>query len=68
MNPLRPFVQQSNLHEQREEREANEFAEALIFGDGALKAALGLYGRDEAMLARHFGVSVRALQIALGKL
>ena len=53
--------------ELREEREANLAVEALIFGDGALAGAMGLFGRDEEKLARHFGVSVATLKIALHK-
>ena len=51
----------------REEREANEFAEALIFGDGALDAAIGLWGDDLEQLAKYFGVSKQTLGIALNK-
>lgn len=54
--------------EVRQEREANEFAEALIFGDGALEAALTLYGEDKAKLCRHFGVGEKTLEIALRKM
>jgi Zn-dependent peptidase ImmA (M78 family) len=69
-----PFAPQLNraggshfydLHEKQQEREANEAVEALIFGDGALAAAITLHGENEAALAKHFGVSVKALQIAL---
>ena len=48
-----------------EEREANSFAEAVLFGDGALKAALTLHGRNIERVARQFGVSVRVVQIAM---
>ena len=51
-----------------EEREANGYTEALVFGDGALQAALSIYGRDEEKLAWHFGVSVPTLVIAMAKL
>lgn len=47
------------------EKEANEFAAALLFGDGALAAAQSLYGRDLKLLARHFGVSEKVIEIAL---
>lgn len=55
-------------HEMREEQEANEFTEALVFGDGALEAAVSLHGRNLETLSRHFGVSVATMKIALGKL
>jgi len=48
-----------------EEREANQFAETLLFGDSALSAAVGLYGRDIPRLAHHFGVSEKVVEIAL---
>ena len=54
-----------DAHEKQQEREANEAVEALVFGDGALKFALGLHGENERILAKQFGVSVRALQIAV---
>lgn len=54
--------------ELEEEREANSFAEALVFGDGALEAGVSLIGRDIEKLARHFGVSARTMAIALQKL
>ena len=49
----------------QEEREANEFAAAVLFGGGALEAASSLYNRDVGRLARHFGVSERTVEIAL---
>ncbi len=49
----------------QEEREANEFAEVLLFGDNALEAALDLYGKNIENLRRHFGVSEKTLRIAL---
>lgn len=54
--------------EQEEEREANSFVEALVFGDGALAAGVSLYGRDTKKLAHHFGVSTKTIEIALQKL
>lgn len=51
-----------------EEREANEFTEALVFGDGALEAAVSLFGRNLVRLEKHFGVSSATLEIALKKL
>lgn len=47
------------------EREANQFAAVLLFGDGALAGAVGLYGQDIDKLAKHFGVSRQAIEIAL---
>ena len=48
-----------------EEREANEFASVLLFGDGALAAARSLYGDDVVRLAKYFGVSEKVIQIAM---
>lgn len=48
-----------------EEKEANQFAAVLLFGDGALSAAKGLYGNNVSLMARHFGVSEKTIQIAL---
>lgn len=48
-----------------QEKEANEFAAVLLFGDGALAAARSRYGDDLTLLARHFGVSEKAIEIAL---
>ena len=47
-----------------QEREANNAVEALIFGDGALEAALSLYGDDNLKIARHFGTSLVTVTIA----
>jgi hypothetical protein len=55
-------------NEQHEEREANDFAEALVFGENALLAAVTLHGRDPAVLSRYFGVPKSAVCIALKKL
>lgn len=57
-----------NSDELHEEREANAFTEALIFGDGALEAAVSLHGHDLNVLAHRFGVSVATITIALSKL
>jgi Zn-dependent peptidase ImmA (M78 family) len=54
--------------ELKEEREANEFTEALVFGDGRLEAAVGLWGSDTERLSRYLGVSEAAVKIALKKL
>lgn len=48
-----------------QEREANQFAEALLFGDGALRGAAGLYGNSVPQLAHHFGVSEKVIEIAM---
>ncbi|MCC5960482.1 MAG: ImmA/IrrE family metallo-endopeptidase [Rhodobacteraceae bacterium] len=57
-----------DAHEQFQEREANEFVEAIVFGDGALTSAVSLHGLDEEILSKRFGVSIAALRIALSKL
>jgi Zn-dependent peptidase ImmA (M78 family) len=54
--------------ETEKEREANEFAEALLFGDGQLAAAYGLLGGDMQKIARYFGVTAAVLRIAVEKL
>ncbi|MEI2804928.1 ImmA/IrrE family metallo-endopeptidase [Albidovulum sp.] len=51
--------------ETNHEKEANEFAAVLLFGDGALAAAQSLHGRDLKLLAKLFGVSEKAIEIAL---
>ena len=51
-----------------EERQANEFAEVLLFGDGALEAARSLRGDDLRKLAHQFGVSEEVVGIGLRKL
>lgn len=48
-----------------EEREANQFAAVLLFGDGALEGARGSSGNDKERLAKLFGVSVKTIEIAL---
>ncbi|NYS25820.1 ImmA/IrrE family metallo-endopeptidase [Rhodobacteraceae bacterium 2376] len=62
------FVHFYDEEERREEREANLVVEAIVFGEGALDGAIGLYGRDERSLCRHFGVNPMPLNIALQKL
>jgi Zn-dependent peptidase ImmA (M78 family) len=57
-----------DLHEGKEENEANAFVEALVFGDSALYAARSLHGNDLKVLADRFGVSVPTIQRALKKL
>ncbi|AQS48822.1 hypothetical protein BMG03_14245 [Thioclava nitratireducens] len=49
----------------KEEREANQFAATLLFGDGALEAARSLHGNDVPKLAHYFGVSERTIEIAM---
>ncbi len=51
-----------------EEREANEFAEALLFGAGQLAAAVGLVGSDPKKLSRYFGVTEPVIKVAMRKL
>ena len=51
--------------EQREESEANRFAAAIFFDEGALAAARSLHGDDLTKLSRHFGVSEKVVEIAL---
>ena len=51
----------------KEETEANAVADVLLFGDGALEAAPSLYRGDVNLLARHFGVTARIIEIALQK-
>ena len=52
-------------HEEVQEREANAFVAALVFGDGALEAAVSLHGEDPNILSTHFGFSPLAVSIAL---
>jgi len=48
-----------------QEKEANEFAAVLLFGDAALAAAVSLHGRNTSKLAKHFGVSEKTIRIAM---
>ncbi|WP_248298179.1 ImmA/IrrE family metallo-endopeptidase [Tabrizicola sp. YIM 78059] len=48
-----------------EESEANQWADAVIFGNHALEGALGLYGRDLDALSRHFAFSKEVVERAL---
>lgn len=50
-----------------QEREANDVADILLFGDGALEAALSLHGGDLKTVARYFGVSAAVLMTAKRK-
>lgn len=47
------------------EREANQFAAAVVFGDNMLEGAVGLYGENPSHLAKHFGFSPEVIKIAL---
>ncbi|NSX55668.1 ImmA/IrrE family metallo-endopeptidase [Parasulfitobacter algicola] len=51
-----------------EEREANEFAEALLFGNGQLVAAHTICLGDISKLAKYFGVTQAVVKVALVKL
>jgi Zn-dependent peptidase ImmA (M78 family) len=50
-----------------QEREANRFAETLLFGDGALEAARSLHGNEIGKLARVFGVTEAVMKIAMAR-
>ena len=50
-----------------EEREANEWVEAVVFEQSALKAAVSMHGDDMRAIARNFGVSIETLKIRLNK-
>ena len=54
--------------DQNLEREANAFAEAILFGGGQLAAAVGLHGSDLVKLAKYFGVTQPVVRIAIEKL
>lgn len=55
-----------NLYDEDRELEANNFAEDLFFGNGALEAAVSLHGRNVQHLARRvFGVPEQSVEIAL---
>lgn len=51
--------------QKKEEREANQFAEVLLFGDGALEAANTLYRGNLERMCHHFGVTENVLRIAM---
>jgi hypothetical protein len=51
----------------REEAEANQWADCIVFGGNAIEGALGLFGRDIAALARHFGFSAEVVERALAR-
>jgi Zn-dependent peptidase ImmA (M78 family) len=54
--------------ELQEEREANEWVDAIVFEQNALRAARSLHGNDLKAIARIFGVSIETLKIALRRL
>lgn len=49
------------------EQEANDVADVLLFGDGALEAAVSLHGRDTMKLGKYFGVSEKMISVAMSK-
>lgn len=53
--------------DQKSETEANDFADVLLFGDGALEAAWTLYQGKLDHIAHYFGVSENMIKIALKK-
>ena len=53
--------------DQKQEKEANDVADLLLFGDGALAAASTLFGGDVEKLARYFGVTEPMIHVALRK-
>ncbi len=48
-----------------EEREANEWVEAIVFEQSALKAAISMHGRNYTSISKIFGVSEQTLKIAI---
>ncbi|WP_089232910.1 ImmA/IrrE family metallo-endopeptidase [Tropicimonas sediminicola] len=50
--------------ELQEEREADQFAAAVLFDDGAFGAARSLLGDDDRRLSKHFGVTENVIRIA----
>ncbi len=73
-DPFAPDMLRAGEHyfydheELQHERDANLSVESLVFGDGALEAAISLYGQDTTALCKHFGVSPRVIEISLAKL
>jgi Zn-dependent peptidase ImmA (M78 family) len=53
--------------EEKQEREANDFADVVMFGDGALEAAITLLNNDDVKVARYFGVSEAMVVVAKRK-
>jgi Zn-dependent peptidase ImmA (M78 family) len=54
-------------YDTKQEREANDFADVLLFGDGALEAAVSLLNRDVKRLSNFFGVTEKMIEVALRK-
>lgn len=50
-----------------EEKEANHWADCVVFGANSLEGALGLFGRNIEALAHHFGFSRIAVERALSR-
>ena len=48
-----------------EEREANEWADAVIFGNQALEGAVGMFGKNIQLLSRLFGFSEDVVKKAM---
>lgn len=53
--------------EESEEYEVNQWADAVIFGNGALAAAVTLFGKGTLRLSRHFGFSEAVVERALAR-
>lgn len=53
--------------DEAQEREANDVADVLLFGDGTLEAAISLHGNDPDRLAHLFGVTPKMIEIAIKK-
>lgn len=51
--------------EATEESEVNQWADSIVFGNGALAGAIALYGRNLQLLSRHFGFSEAVVNRAL---
>lgn len=51
----------------KQEQEANDFADVLLFGDGALEAASTLHDFNIVKVAKYFGVSEKMVEIAIRK-
>ena len=51
--------------ERIEETEANQWLDALVFGDGALSGVIVSLGRDVHLLSRHFGFSEQVIKFAM---
>lgn len=49
------------------EKEANDFADVLLFGDGALEAAYSLHGGEIGRISTYFGVTPNMVLVALKK-